>query len=138
MRSLAIFFLEDLKKYREEKLKVIGLQSHFPLWNRDTNDLIREFIDLGFKAVLVCADERALDKSFIGRHIDQDLLNDLPMNVDPCGENGEYHSFVFDGPIFNKPISFKLGDVVYRQYDDPTAGIKQKTGFWYQDLLTDD
>jgi len=87
--------LEDLKRYREQKLEEVGIKGHFPLWNRDTNDLIREFIDFGFKAVLVCVDERVLDKSFAGRFIDQDLINDLPKNVDPCGEKSYWISRPF-------------------------------------------
>ena len=128
-------FLEDLRKYREEKLKEVGLKGQFPLWKRNTEELINEFIDLGFKAILVCVDERCLEKSFVGRIIDRKLINDLPENVDPCGENGEYHSFVFDGPLFEKPVPFKKGEVVYKQYDDPTIETNKKTGFWYQDIL---
>lgn len=128
-------FLEDLKKYREQKLDEVGIDGLFPLWKRNTKELILEFIKLGFKAVLVCVDERSLDKSFAGRLIDQKLINELPDSVDPCGENGEYHSFVFDGPIFKRPIPYQLGEIVYRQYKDPTSGGKQQTGFWYQDLV---
>jgi len=136
-------FLEDLKKYREEQLGRVGMKAVFPIWKRPTTDLAREFIDLGFKAVLVCVDERHLDRSFAGRPIDRQLLKDLPKGVDPCGENGEYHSFVYDGPIFSQPVPVTLGEVVYRTYQSPKdendayagAATSISTGFWYQDLL---
>lgn len=127
-------FLEDLKKYREEQLKPTGLAIHFPLWKRDTKDLMRTFIDLGFKSVVTCVNEKYLDQSFVGRVLDDSFLTDLPPNVDPCGENGEYHSFAFDGPIFNNPIQFELGEVVYRKYDQG-EDADLHTGFWFQDLI---
>jgi uncharacterized protein (TIGR00290 family) len=127
-------FLEDLKVYREGQLAKVGMLGVFPIWKRDTTELVREFIERGFKAVLVCVNEKQLDKSFAGRLIDESFLNDLPANVDPCGENGEYHSFVFDGPIFKNPIPIKLGEVVYRKYDKGAVD-NFDTGFYYQDLL---
>ncbi len=144
-------FLEDLRAYRETKLAEIHLKGLFPLWKVPTNQLIQEFIDLGFKAIITCVNEKYLDKSFAGRIIDQDFLIDLPKNVDPCGENGEFHTFVFDGPIFKTPISFEKGEIVYRKYtptkdDNDTSydcSISKNdsnenpfdTGFWYCDLL---
>jgi len=135
-------FLEDLKKYREQRLAEVGMQGIFPIWKRSSVDLVREFIDLGFKAVLVCVDERHLDQSFAGRMIDVQLLKDLPAGVDPCGENGEYHSFVFDGPIFRRPICFKSGERLRRTYAQPKTDTSccmkdplPQTGFWYQDLV---
>jgi uncharacterized protein (TIGR00290 family) len=104
--SEAIFgdiFLEDLKKYREEQLAKHKIRSHFPLWKRDTTEHMDEFLQLGFKAVVVCVNGQHLDKSFCGRVIDKTFIKDLPDTVDPCGENGEYHTFVFDGPIFKYP-----------------------------------
>jgi uncharacterized protein (TIGR00290 family) len=127
-------FLEDLKKYREERLARVGMKGVFPIWKIPSQQLVREFIDLGFKAVLVCVDEKVLDRSFAGRPLDDALLKDLPSNVDPCGENGEYHSFVYDGPIFHHPIAFDLGEVVHRDYAAPSAPGTQ-TGFWYCDLI---
>ncbi|GAA4326954.1 diphthine--ammonia ligase [Pontixanthobacter gangjinensis] len=109
-------FLEDLKKYREEQLAGAGLKAVFPLWKRNTQDLISEFIDLDFKAVVVCTNSKYLDDSFCGRLIDHQFVKDLPGNVDPCGENGEFHTFVFDGPIFNAPVAFKIGEKVNRSY----------------------
>jgi uncharacterized protein (TIGR00290 family) len=143
-------FLQDLRKYREDQLSKVGFKAVFPLWYRHTTRLIREFIDLGFKAVIVCVNEKYLDQSFVGRRIDEDFLADLPPNVDPCGEHGEFHSFVYDGPIFDKRIEFNKGEIVYRKYrsfdlqrdhytrrgrsdDDPF-----KYGLWYCDLISTD
>ncbi|MBA4144819.1 MAG: ATP-binding protein [Cytophaga sp.] len=130
-------FLEDLRKYREDKLAEVDLKPVFPLWKRSTTDLIREFIDLGFKAILVCVSEKQLDKSFVGRIIDHDFVKDLPADVDPCGENGEYHTFVFDGPIFQQPVPFTKGEIVYRRYDSTEAkeGSPFNNGFWFCDLI---
>lgn len=143
-------FLEDLRKYREDKLAELDLKGIFPLWKIPTDQLIRDFIDAGFKTIVTCVNEKYLDKSFAGRVIDPDFLNDLPSNVDPCGENGEFHTFVFDGPIFSKPIEFTKGEIVYRKYesskekDDTDYDCVEKedkkedpfiNGFWYCDLL---
>lgn len=108
-------FLEDIRIYREENLSKIGMKGLFPLWKRDTNELSRRFINLGFKAVITCVDSHVLDRSFVGRPYDERFLKDLPPGVDPCGENGEFHSFVYDGLIFRKRIPFKLGEVVLRE-----------------------
>ena len=107
-------FLEDLKKYREENLSEIGMTGIFPLWKRNTLDLAQEFIHLGFKAIVTCVDSEVLDGSFAGREFDKEFLASLPNNVDPCGENGEFHSFVYDGPIFKSRIPHKKGEVVLR------------------------
>ncbi len=137
--SKAVFgdiFLEDLKIYREQKLKEAGIECIFPLWKINTTALIKEFIDNGFKAVVVCVNEQYLDKSFCGRIIDEAFINDLPSNVDVCGENGEFHSFVFDGPIFKQSIQFKKGDIVYKTYKAPKYDNdnQKKYGFWFCDL----
>lgn len=141
-------FLEDLRKYREEKLSLLGLKGVFPLWKISTSELAREFIELGFKAVTVCVNEKYLDQSFVGRIIDHEFLNALPPNVDPCGEYGEFHSFVYDGPIFSKPIGVTKGEVVYRRYKSPRQDGSSQSyqssggdsdpyayGFWYCDLI---
>jgi len=107
-------FLEDVRRYREEKLAQIGMEAIFPLWKRDTTGLIRSFIDLGFKAVVTCVDSKVLDSSFTGRLIDDDFVSSLPPDVDPNGENGEFHSFVIDGPIFKQEINVSTGEVVLR------------------------
>ncbi|PWU04440.1 MAG: ATP-binding protein [Bacteroidetes bacterium] len=127
-------FLEDLRKYREQKLEKIGLNAVFPIWKRDTTELIKEFLGLGFKTIIVCVKSDLLDESFSGRVIDESFLNDLPKGVDPCGENGEFHSFVFDGPIFKEPIKFTVGEKIYKEYKAPDKE-KESMGFWFCDLL---
>lgn len=107
-------FLEDIRKYREEKLSKLGMKGIFPIWKRDTSELAHTFIDLGFMAVITCVDSNVLDKKFVGRLYDKQFLRELPCWVDPCGENGEFHSFVYDGPIFRERIAFKIGDIVLR------------------------
>jgi len=116
VRSVAIgdIFLEDLRKHREEKLAQIRMNGIFPLWKRNTKALSLEFVNFGFKAVITCVDGHSLDGSFAGRVYDEKFLADLPGSVDPCGENGEFHSFVFDGPIFNEPVAYKTGETVFR------------------------
>jgi uncharacterized protein (TIGR00290 family) len=117
-------FLEDIRRYREEKLSQVGMEAVFPIWKRDTRELADSFLKAGFKAVLVCVDSRFLDRSFAGRAFDESLLADLPHSVDPCGENGEFHTFVYAGPIFNRSIVVRLGEIVLRE-----------NRFWYCDLL---
>ncbi|MGE0090411.1 MAG: diphthine--ammonia ligase [Bacteroidales bacterium] len=126
-------FLEDLRKYRENQLAKMGFNAVFPLWKRETTEIALDFIDQGFKSIIVSVDSEKLDKSFAGRIYNHSFLNDLPKNVDPCGENGEFHSFVFDGPIFSDPILFKKGEIVYKEY--PSENKYKKNGFWYCDLL---
>ena len=108
-------FLEDVRKQREENLAKIDMKGIFPIWKRDTNELAREFIDLGFKSIITCVDSNFLDKRFCGRLYDDQFLQDIPPGVDPCGENGEFHSFVYGGPIFHEKILFELGDIVLRE-----------------------
>ncbi|MGH2831249.1 MAG: ATP-binding protein [Solirubrobacteraceae bacterium] len=107
-------FLEDIRAYREQRLSAAGRRGLFPLWHRDTAELARLFIATGFRAILVCVDPRHLPASFAGRAYDEQLLADLPVGVDPCGENGEFHTFVHAGPIFTKPIECHTGEVVER------------------------
>ena len=107
-------FLEDLRRYRENNLLKLGMKGLFPIWGRDTAELARTFIDLGFRAITTCVDSKVLDKRFVGRVIDAHFLDELPPGVDPAGENGEFHSFVFDGPIFGERIAYTLGEQVLR------------------------
>jgi len=116
-------FLEDVRRYREEKLAQVGMKGLFPLWKKNTIDMARKFVESGYRAILTCVDSHHLDRSFVGREFDERLLSDLPRDVDPCGENGEFHTFVYDGPILRTPISVRKGDVVFRE-----------TRFWYCDL----
>jgi uncharacterized protein (TIGR00290 family) len=118
-------FLEDIRAYRERLLAKHGMRGFYPLWGLDTGALIRDFIAQGFKAALVCIDPARLSPRFAGRVIDPALLADLPADVDPCGENGEFHTFVFDGPIFRAPVRFSFGERVCRD------------SFWFCDLIPD-
>ena len=108
-------FLEEVRKYREDNLARVDMEAVFPLWGRPTGELAREFIDAGFKAVLTCVDSELLDGRFVGRDFDSEFLADLPTGVDFCGENGEFHTFVYAGPIFDRAISFQKGEVVIRE-----------------------
>jgi len=136
-------FLEDLKLYREQKLSTVGIDCVFPLWKIATPRLMDEFLDLGFKAIIVCVSEQFLDKSFCGREIDASFVRDLPKGVDVCGENGEFHSYVFDGPIFKYPVTFAKGEIVYRQYSAPNTSQDSCNsmdkpsdyGFYFCDLI---
>ncbi|CAH8290212.1 uncharacterized protein (TIGR00290 family) [Mariniflexile fucanivorans] len=132
-------FLEDLKTYRENQLAKVGLHAVFPIWKRDTSELIHEFLDLGFKTIVVCANSKYFNEDFVGTVIDENFIHNLPKGVDPCGENGEFHTFCFDGPIFKNPISFTIGEKVYREYDSPKTDNSQNDsdtyGVWYCDLL---
>ena len=121
--AFADLFLEDIRAYREERLAQAGKKGLFPVWGRDTAQLAREFIEAGFQAVLVSVDPSQLDPSFVGRSFDHELLADLPDTADPCGENGEFHTFVHAGPIFTEPIEVELGERVMRD------------GFAFCDLL---
>lgn len=116
-------FLEEIRAYRERWLTGLGRDVEFPLWGRDTGSLARQFIAEGYEAVVVCVDSSQLDPGFIGRAFDPLLLADLPAGVDPCGENGEFHTFVHAGPVFSQPIAWQPGDVVERE------------GFVFYDIL---
>jgi uncharacterized protein (TIGR00290 family) len=107
--AFADLFLADIRAYREERLGAIGRATSFPLWGLDTAALARRFVDSGFGATLVCVDTEQLDADFVGRRFDAALLEDLPAGVDPCGENGEFHTFVDSGPIFDRPIAVEVG-----------------------------
>ena len=117
-------FLEDLRKHREDNLAKIGMKAIFPIWKKDPAELARGFIDLGFKAVITCVDSNVLDRAFVGKPYDQQFLSELPSTVDPCGENGEFHSFVCDGPMFQKEVPYTKGETVFRD-----------NRFWYCDLM---
>ncbi len=108
-------FLEDIRTYREKRLAQVGKRALFPLWGRDTSALARTFLQAGFQALLVCVDPRQLDPAFAGRPYDKRLLDELPAGIDPCGENGEFHTFVYAGPIFDQPISVEVGELQTRE-----------------------
>lgn len=134
-------FLEDLKQYRENLLAKDHLQGLFPLWQMEGKEVVRQFIAAGFQAIVVCVNNAKLDRSFCGRLLDESFLQELPPGVDPCGENGEYHTFVFDGPNFTRPVNFRVGEMVYKEYPAPkSAGDSFDTpqppsGFYFCDLL---
>jgi len=116
-------FLEDIRTYRDQFLAKHAMEGLYPVWQRNTRSFIKEFIELGFKAVVSCVDSKTLDKSFAGKTIDEDFIYSLPANVDPCGENGEFHTFVYDGPSFAQPVEFSVGEAILRE------------GFWFRDLF---
>ena len=116
-------FLQDIRRYRETTLAKLNMRGIFPLWLKDTRQLAHDFVAAGFRAILVCIDPKQLDPSFCGREFDLSLLADLPPSADPCGENGEFHTFVYDGPIFRQPVRVMKGEVI------------QRDGFWFCDLL---
>jgi uncharacterized protein (TIGR00290 family) len=107
-------FLEDLRAWREKNLARIGMTALFPIWKRDTRELIRHFHASRFRSIAVCVDGKVLDRSFAGRELDESFFRDLPPRIDPCGENGEFHTFVFDGPIFHETIPVRTGEVIER------------------------
>jgi len=117
-------FLEDLRAYREKNLARIGMTALFPIWKRETRELIQYFHEQRFRAIVACVDPKILDPSFAGRELDESFSCDLPPHADPCGENGEFHTFVFDGPIFQSPVPVHTGEVVNRE------------GFVFCDLLS--
>jgi uncharacterized protein (TIGR00290 family) len=120
-------FLQDIRAYREERMARIGMKAVFPVWGFNTNDLARRFIQLGFKTIIVCVDTEKLGREFAGRDYDAAFLRDLPAGVDPCGENGEFHTFVYDGPIFSRPVQVQKGEKVLRD-----------NRFYYCDLISPD
>lgn len=135
-------FLEDLRTYRENKLNEIGLSAIFPLWKKNTRDLIHEFLSLTYKTIIVCTQNDL--ETFCGEVVSSTLIDALPPNIDPCGENGEFHTFAFEGPIFQNKIPFTIGEKVFRTYPkpiltddqaDPDQVAASVYGFWYVDLV---
>lgn len=117
-------FLQDVRSYRERLFGELELRCEFPLWGKDTEELANFFVASGFKAIVCCVDPKKIESKFCGRKFDFDLLLDLPPEADPCGENGEFHTFVYDGPIFEKKIDVKVGEIVERE------------GFYFADILS--
>nr|WP_067059785.1 diphthine--ammonia ligase [Mucilaginibacter sp. L294] len=134
-------FLEDLRNYRDKRLAEVGMTGIYPLWKRDTGDLISEFLSLGFGTVIACVQHHL--EEIVGKEIDLELIKRLPENVDMCGENGEFHTFAFRGPIFKNEIKYKTGEKVFKEYKAPVNSEascgenadKILSGFWYCDLL---
>ncbi len=137
-------FLEDLRKFREDQLKKIGMKAGFPVWGYDTREMAMEIIDQEIEAVVVTVSGKKLDKSYVGRDFDRRFLCDLPSDVDWCGENGEFHTFVHNAPFFKHPVKFHLGEKIRRTYkacskDESIDNNRQtrpwETEFWYVDVL---
>lgn len=133
-------FLADLRAWREAQLAKVGLEAVFPLWSENTSQLLTEFWAQGFRTTVCCVNDAWLDASFVGRELDADFVRSLPDGVDPCGENGEFHTFAHAGPIFRDPIPLAVGEKVYRPLppsaatDCPLPGQRQTRGFWFCDL----
>lgn len=133
-------FLEDLRAYRDNNLAKVGMKGVYPLWKMDTNKLAHDFINLGFKTILCCTNDAYLGEKEVGTLFDLNFLNNIPSNVDPCGENGEFHSFCFDGPIFKKAIKIEVKEKLYRpleikKCDSNVCSTGAKTqGFWFCEL----
>ena len=125
-------FLEDIRAYREKQLTGSGIHPEFPIWQNRTQKAARDFIRLGYKAILTSVDASRLDKTYAGRYFDEKLLSDLPAETDPCSENGEFHSFVFDGPLFSQPVKFRKGETVHKTYALPDKSVS--AGFYFTDL----
>ncbi len=130
-------FLQDLREYREQQLAKVGLSGVFPLWKMDTRLLASTIAEQGIEAIIICVDDRHLGNEFLGRKIDQSLLNDLPAQVDPCGENGEYHSFVYNAPFFTAPIHLNIGETVHRTYTAPQGAAERECGFYFLDIFAE-
>ena len=134
-------FLEDLRVYRETNLAKLRMKGIFPLWKMDTTILINDFISRQFKAIICCTNDGYLGEEWVGREIDKAFLEHLPVNVDPCGENGEYHTFCYDAPLFKKKINFTIGEKVYKPLEIKTEDVCAlptnitTKGFWFCDLL---
>jgi uncharacterized protein (TIGR00290 family) len=133
-------FLQDLRTYREKLLRPFNLASVYPLWELNTTALIKEFIDLKFKTVLCVVNQDCYERGLLGKTIDPGFIEQLPTGTDPCGERGEFHTLVFDGPIFRKQIYLESGIIVPKAYEfnilapDGKTEV-QKSTFWFQDFL---
>jgi len=134
-------FLEDLRVYRENNLAKIGMKGIFPLWKMNTTMLINEFIHGQFKTVICCTNDGYLGKEWLGREINTSFITELPATVDPCGENGEYHTFCYDGPLFKNKTGFTVGEKIYKPLEIKTNNVDAlpakvtTNGFWFCDLL---
>lgn len=126
-------FLEDLREYREKQLDKIGMKSLFPIWKEDTGKLARSFVNDGFKAIFVCVDKNKPISNYAGELYSTEFLEEIPDDIDPCGENGEFHTFVYDGPIFSTPISCHKGEIVDKKYPSPEG--EEEMIFRFCDLI---
>lgn len=129
-------FLDDLREYREKNMQKVKMGTVFPLWKRDTKELIKDFLSDGFQTITCCVNDANFKEDSVGRLLDEHFIADLPINVDPCGENGEFHTFCFDGPIFKNKISFKKGEKIYKPLEEKCIEDKPNStkGFWFIEL----
>ncbi|GGD73942.1 hypothetical protein GCM10011514_42550 [Emticicia aquatilis] len=129
-------FLEDLRQHREERLTMLGMKGVFPIWKRQSLELLAEFWDLGFKTIVVSVNGNVLDKSFCGKVLDRDFIKELPANIDPCGEKGEFHTFVCEAPYFQHSINFEIGETVDKTYNfKDSDGNEHISTYYFTDLL---
>lgn len=132
-------FLDDLRIYRENNLSKVGLKAEFPLWKQNTSELIKEFLFLNFKTIVCCVNDAYLNEEKVGVEINSEFIQSLPQTVDPCGENGEYHTFCYSGPIFKKPITFSVGEKIYKPLElksiDSAISSTPTKGFWFCELI---
>lgn len=134
-------FLEDLRIYREQNIEKIGMTAIFPLWKMNTSLLINDFISKKFKTITCCINDGTLNQDWVGKNIDQNFISELPEGVDPCGENGEYHTFCYHGPLFKEPIHFSIGEKIYQPIDIklaekcPSSSESKTKGFWFSELI---
>jgi uncharacterized protein (TIGR00290 family) len=132
-------FLEDLRQYREQKMAPLNIHCIFPIWKIDTHWLVNDFIAKGFRTMVCCVNDAYLDESWCGRTIDAAFIKELPAAVDACGENGEFHTYCFEGPVFKTPIKITKGENTYKALDlktsDQSLPAIQTKGFWFRDLL---
>lgn len=132
-------FLEDLRVYREKNLEKVQMHGVFPLWKLDTKWLVNDFLAKGFKTVTCCINNEYLNEEWVGREINTAFVNQLPVAVDPCGENGEFHTFCYEGPLFKKKITFSIGEKIYKPIEEKTEHVFMSSsntkGFWFCDLI---
>lgn len=128
-------FLDDLRMYRENLAHKAGLKVHFPLWKIPADQLVAEFTNTGFRAITCCVQSNGLGMDWIGRQLGPDFFSKLPAGADPCGENGEYHTFCYDGPVFNRQIAFKTGEIVFKPVNIRQSDKTEESGFFYLDIL---
>lgn len=133
MAAYGDVFLEDLRTYREQQLAQVAIKGLFPLWKRNTSELVQAVEQAGIDAIIVCVNEKYLGKEFLGRKIDAAFLSDLPTNVDPCGENGEFHTFVYNAPFFSAQIPIRVGEAVHKTYTS-SENKEWDTGFYFLDV----
>ncbi|HET6243930.1 MAG: diphthine--ammonia ligase [Bacteroidetes bacterium] len=129
-------FLEDLRKYRDDLLHKFKVQGIYPLWKQNTSEIFNQLKSDGFKTLVCCVNATVLDENFVGKELTADLISTMPQNVDICGENGEFHTFCFEGPVFSKPIQYSLGEKVFKPLEIKQTGKKAiKPGFWFIDII---